>query len=117
MNCYNHTDRTGIAVCVNCGAVMCADCARRTEANKIVCSEQCAVASKATDIAITTIVSRMKRSSKANAWLAWSLGAIFGVFGIFFLPSDLFFAIYLLAPGVVFIGAGFWFSNIAKKSI
>jgi hypothetical protein len=116
MNCYNHPDRIGIAVCVNCGAAICDNCAKKTDANKNVCSELCAVASKATDSAIAMMASRVKRSSKANAWLLWVLGAVFGLCGVVFLSSDLFFAVYLLAACVVFVGGGFWFDNIAKKS-
>lgn len=115
MNCSTHTDRTGIAVCVNCGSVVCADCVIKSGDNKNVCSTQCAAASMAIDSAIKTIAARVKRSSKANSWVYWSLGAIFGILGAISKPIDLFLATYLLAASVVFIGAGFWYSNIAKK--
>jgi hypothetical protein len=117
MNCYTHTERAGVAVCVNCGAATCGECLRKTDASKNVCSEHCAVASNATDSAIAAIASRVKRSSGATAWFCWALGTIFIVLGSVSLLGDLFLAIYLLLASVVFIGVGFWFNNIAKKSI
>ena len=115
MNCHTHADRTGVAVCVNCGAGLCTDCCRKTDTRKNVCSEECAASAKAMDDAIHTIAARMGRSSNANAWFCWLLGAIFGVLGLFSLPHDLFLAVFLLAPCVVFIFVGFWYNNIARK--
>lgn len=115
MNCHTHADRTAMAVCVNCGAALCASCSRKTEAHKNVCSEQCAAASTASDNALSMVSVRMRRSGRASAWFCWSLGAIFGVLGLFSLRSDLFFAIYLLAPCVVFVSVGFWYNNIANR--
>jgi hypothetical protein len=117
MNCYTHTERAGIAVCMNCGAGICGECVQKTDTRKNVCSGHCAVASNTSDSAIAAIASRVKRSSKATAWLCWSLGAVFGVLGCILLPVNLIGALYLLPPAVIFIGTGFWQNSIAKKSI
>ena len=117
MNCYTHTERVGVAVCVSCGAAICSACVQKTGSGKNVCSTQCAVISGETDSAIAAIASRVTRSNKATAWFCWSLGAIFLILGGISILGDLFLAIYLLLAGVVSVGAGFWYSNIAKKSI
>lgn len=117
MHCYTHTNRTAGAICVNCGTALCADCTNKTDVRKNVCSSDCAASSMAMDRAINAIGARVRRSSKATAWFCWSLGVIFGVFGVFSIPTDMFFAVYLLAPCLVFIFIGFWYNNIEKRAI
>lgn len=117
MNCSIHNERAGVAVCVNCGAVICSDCVIRTSNNKNVCSELCSAASMSTDNTIRAIASASKRSSKATSRVYWSLGIIFAILGAIARSVDLFLTMYLLAACVVFIGAGFWYNNISKKTI
>jgi hypothetical protein len=119
MNCNTHTDRTALSVCVNCGAAMCKDCCKRTPANKLVCSSECAAASNVMDEAIATITSRSGKSSRATAWFCWLAGGLFGVLGGLYLlggGEDRAFAFYLLASFAVFMFIGFWFKRIGKQA-
>ena len=117
MNCYRHVDRAAVGVCVNCGAGVCTECVKKTATKKNACSDECVASSSATDGVLNTLAARIRRSSKATAWFCWSLGTIFGILGLFSLSKDLFFAIYLLAPCVVFVFVGFWYNSIGRKAV
>ncbi len=117
MNCINHSERTAVAVCVNCGAALCANCCKKTDTRKNVCSSECAASSIATDDAILMAVARSVRARKVVAWFCWLISAIFGVLGVAsLLGEDKFFAFYLLASCAVFIFTGSWYYRIGAKA-
>ena len=117
MNCTNHSERTAVAVCVNCGAALCADCCKKTDTRKNVCSSECAAYSMAIDDAVLMTAARSIRARKVLAWFCWLISVIFGVFGAAsLLGEDKFFAFYLLASCALFVFIGSWYYRIGTKA-
>ena len=119
MNCNTHTDRTAVAVCVNCGAAMCVDCCTRTVTRKHVCSPECAAAANAKDDTLAAIATRSRTTTRATAWFCWLLGALFGgVGGLYVLGGgeDRVMAFFFLASSAVTMFTGLWFRKIGRRA-
>jgi len=117
MQCTNHTDRSAVAVCVNCGSGLCPNCVTKTASGRHVCSANCGASSDALHAVISSIATRSIRTNKATAWFCWLLGALFGVLGgLSLFGGDYFLSAYLLASAAVFAFVGTWLARIARRA-
>jgi hypothetical protein len=116
MKCQAHQTEA-IAVCAYCGRALCADCAKPSVTQRMVCSDHCAASLTSDDRAMELVLQKSLQSARASAfysYLCGGLSAAAAVGAYFCLPSP--FLIYFTAGcSVVFIASGIWFGRIAKK--
>jgi hypothetical protein len=116
MKCSAHQIEA-VAVCVWCGRALCADCARPSPTQRMVCSDNCAAALTRADQAMELILQKSLQSARASAlysYLCGGLSLAAAVGAKFYLPSP--FLIYFTAGcGIVFIASGIWYGRIARK--
>jgi hypothetical protein len=116
MKCTMH-QAEAVAVCTYCGRALCADCAKPSATQRMVCSENCAAALARTDQALETILQKSYQSARASAFYSYLCGGLSAAAAIgahYYLPSP--FLIWFTAGcSVVFIASGIWFGRIARK--
>lgn len=116
MKCAAHNSEA-VAVCAYCGRALCADCAKPSATQRMVCSDHCAAALTRTDQALELILQKSLQSARASAfysYLCGGLSAAGAVGAYFYLPVP--FLIWFTAGcSVVFIASGIWYGRIAKK--
>jgi hypothetical protein len=116
MKCSTHQTEA-VAVCVFCGRALCADCAKPSATQRIVCSDHCAAALARADGAMELILQKSLQSARASAFYSYLCGGLSlaaAVGAKFYLPSP--FLIYFTAGcGIVFIATGIWYGRIARK--
>jgi hypothetical protein len=113
-----HTHQTGaIAVCAYCGRALCADCAKHSVTQRMVCSDNCAAALARNDKALQLILKKSLQSARVSAFYSYLCGGLSVAAAVgahFCLPSP--FLIYFTAGcSIVFIASGIWYGQIAKK--
>jgi hypothetical protein len=116
MKCLKH-DSEAVAVCAYCGRALCAECAKSSPTERMVCSENCATALARNDKALQLILQKSLQSARASAFYSYLCGGLSlaaAVGAHFYLPSP--FLIYFTAGcSVVFIASGIWYGRIARK--
>jgi len=117
MKCATHQTEA-VAVCAWCGRALCADCARPSATQRMVCSDSCAAALTRADRAMELILQKSLQSARASAfysYLCGGLSAAGAVGAYFYLPAP--FLIWFCAGcGAVFIASGIWYGRIARKN-
>jgi hypothetical protein len=117
MKCAKHQIEA-VAVCVYCGRALCADCAKSSATQRMVCSDACAAALTCADRAMELILQKSLQSARASAlysYLCGGLSAAGAVGAYFYLPSP--FLIWFCAGcSLVFIASGIWYGRIAQKA-
>jgi len=116
MKCPAH-QKEAVAVCAYCGRALCADCAKPSATQRMVCSDNCAAALTRADRAMELILQKSLQSARASAlysYLCGGLSLAAAVGAKFYLPSP-FLIWFTTGCGVVFIASGFWYGRIAKK--
>jgi hypothetical protein len=118
MKCTAHHSEA-IAVCAYCGRALCANCAKPSATQRMICSDNCAAALTRADKAMELILEKSLQSARASAFYSYLCGGLSlaaAVGAHFYLPSP--FLIYFTAGcSVVFIASGIWYGRIAKKQI
>ena len=116
MKCAKHQTEA-VAICVYCGRALCADCAKPSPTQRMVCSDHCAAALTRADRAMELILQKSLQSARASAlysYLCGTLSAAGAVGAHFYLPSP--FLIWFCGGcAVVFIASGIWYGRIARK--
>ena len=116
MKCATHQTEA-VAVCAWCGRALCANCAKPSATQRMVCSEHCAAALARADQAMELILQNSLQSARASAfysYLCGGLSAAGAVGAYFYLPSP--FLIWFCAGcSIVFITSGIWYGRIARK--
>ncbi len=116
MKCFAHQTEA-VAVCAWCGRALCAECAKPSATQRMVCSDNCAAALTRADRAMELILQKSLQSARASALYSYLCGglSVAGAVGAwFYLPSP--FLIWFCAGcGGVFIAAGFWYGRIAGR--
>jgi predicted nucleic acid-binding Zn ribbon protein len=116
MKCLTH-QAEAVAICAYCGRALCADCAKPSATQRMVCSDNCAAALARDDKAMQLILQKSEQSARASAfysYLCGGLSAAASVGAFFCLPSP--FLIWFTAGcSLVFIASGIWYGRIAKK--
>ena len=116
MKCATHHSEA-VAVCVFCGRALCADGAKPSATQRIVCSDHCAAAFTRADRAMELILQKSLQSARASAFYSYLCGGLSlaaAVGANFYRPSP--FLIYFTAGcGIVFIATGIWYGRIARK--
>jgi hypothetical protein len=116
MKCTAHHSEA-IAVCAYCGRALCANCAKPSATQRMICSDNCAAALTRADKAMELILEKSLQSARASAFYSYLCGGLSlaaAVGAHFYLPSP--FLIYFTAGcSVVFIASGIWYGRIAKK--
>jgi len=116
VKCAEHKAEA-IAICVHCGRALCADCAKPSATQRMVCSDACAMALLQSDRAIQLLLQKSAQSAQASAFYCYlcgglSLAAAVGAYFVLPLPFLIFFT---AACGVVFIISGIWYGRMAGK--
>jgi predicted nucleic acid-binding Zn ribbon protein len=118
MKCAAH-QAEAIAVCAYCGRAMCADCAKPSAMQRMVCSNNCAAALARADAAIQLILQKNLQNAKASAFYSFLCGGLSAAGAVgawFYLPVP--FLIWFCAGcSGVFIASGIWYARIARKQI
>src|SRR6267378_1967660 len=117
MNCRTHTDRSALAVCMGCGIALCEACRTTSARGRSVCSEKCAELVNGADEALSMVAAKMLRTNKVNAWFLWIAGTVFVITGIAFYRTMPGLSYFCFGLGAVFVLTGFWYGQVAKKSI
>jgi hypothetical protein len=116
MKCAAH-HAEAIAVCAYCGRALCADCAKPSSTQRMVCSDACATALSRDDKAMQLILQKSLQSARASAfycYLCSGLSAAGAVGAWFYLPSPFLIA-FTAGCSIVFIASGIWYGRIATK--
>jgi hypothetical protein len=117
MKCATHHSEA-VAVCVYCGRALCADCAKSSATQRMVCSDACAAALTCADRAMELILQKSLQSARASAlysYLCGGLSAAGAVGAYFYLPSP-FLIWFCDGCSLVFIASGIWYGRIAQKA-
>jgi hypothetical protein len=116
MKCVTHNSEA-IGICAYCGRALCADCAKPSATQRMVCSDDCSTALARGDAAMQLILQKSLQSARASAlysYLCGGLSAIAAVGAHYYLPSP--FLIWFTAGcSAVFIASGIWYGRIARK--
>ena len=116
MKCAAHQTEA-VAVCAWCGRALCADCAKPSPTQRMVCSDNCAAALARADRAMELILQKSLQSARASAFYSYLCGGLSAAGAVgahFYLPSP--FLIWFCAGcSLVFVASGFWYGRIAKK--
>jgi hypothetical protein len=116
MKCTPH-NAEAVAICAYCGRALCAECARPSASQRLVCSDSCAGFLARNDKAMQLILQKSLQSARASAFYSFLCGALSagGALGAkSYLPSP--FLIWFCAGcSVVFIASGIWYGFIARK--
>jgi hypothetical protein len=117
MKCATHHSEA-VAVCAWCGRALCADCAKPSPTQRMVCSDNCAAALTRADRAMELILQKSLQSAQASAFYSYLCGgfsAAGAVGAYFYLPAP--FLIWFCAGcSLVFIASGIWYGRIARKN-
>jgi len=117
MKCAAH-NAEALAVCSWCGKALCRDCAKTSESQRMVCSDQCAAALARESKAMDLVLQKSLQNTRASAFYFFLCGALTAAGGVgawFYLPSP--FLIWFCAGcTAVFIASGLWYLRIARKS-
>ena len=116
MKCTTHNSEA-VAVCAYCGRALCADCARSSPTQRMICSDACAAALAKNDRAIQLILQKSLQNAQASAlycYLCAGLSAAGAVGAQLYLPVP-FLVWFTAGCSVIFIASGIWYGRIAKK--
>jgi hypothetical protein len=117
MKCAAH-NAEAIAVCSWCGKALCRDCAKTSESQRMVCSDQCAAALTRESKAMDLILQKSLQNSRASAFYSFlcaglsAAGAI-GANSYMHVPFLIWFCV---GCAFVFTASGCWYLWIARKS-
>ena len=116
MKCLAHHSEA-IGICAYCGRALCADCAKSSAPERMVCSDICAATLARDDKAMQLILQKSVQSARASAFYSYLCGGLSAAGAVgawFYLPVP--FLIWFTAGcSLVFIATGIWFGRIAKK--
>ena len=118
MKCAAHHSEA-IAVCAYCGRGLCADCAKPSATQRMVCSDHCAAALTRDDKAMQLILQKSVQSARASAFYSYLCGglSLAGAVGAWFYLPVPFLVWFTAGCSVVFIASGIWYGRIARKQI
>ena len=118
MKCTTHQSEA-IAICAYCGRAMCADCAKPSATQRMVCSTHCADALTQADKAMAMILQKSLQSARASAFYSFLCGGLSaaGAVGAYFYLPVPFLVWFTAGCSLVFIASGIWYSRIARKQI
>ncbi|HEX2952769.1 MAG TPA: hypothetical protein VHR47_02150 [Bacillota bacterium] len=105
MNCYNHNDIPGVAICTSCGKALCKTCVQIT-GDILACSPECTAKLQNRDEVYSLSSKRSKLSLATTAFVYFAAGGLFLIFGIYYLFYFIPLGILLTGAGVVFVIAG-----------
>ena len=116
MKCAVHQSEA-VAVCAYCGRGLCADCARPSTTQRLVCSDSCAVALTRADTALELILQKSLQSARASAFYSYLCGglSVAGAVGAYFYLPVPFLVWFCAGCSVVFIASGIWYGRVAIK--
>lgn len=80
MKCSNHPQADALAVCVHCGAGVCADCAQKTPTRRTVCSAECAGALAETESTLAAIRRKTSGGHRLTGYFCAGAALVLGVF-------------------------------------
>src|SRR5271156_6944373 len=75
MKCLAH-HAEAVAVCAYCGRALCADCAKPSATQRMVCSDNCAAALTRDDKAMELILQKSLQSAQASAFYSYLCGGL-----------------------------------------
>src|SRR5271155_4761880 len=118
MKCAKHNSEA-VAVCAYCGRALCADCAKPSMAQRMVCSDNCATALARDDKAMQLILQKSLQNARASAFYSYLCGGLStaGAIGAWFYLPVPFLVWFTAGCSLVFIASGIWYARIARKQI
>ena len=116
MKCATH-NAEAVAVCAYCGRALCADCAKHSTTQRMICSDACAAALSRDDKAMQLILQKSLQSARANAFYCYLCGGLSaaGSAGAWFYLPVPFLIWFTTGCSLIFIASGMWYGRIAKK--
>ena len=75
MKCLTH-QAEAVAICAYCGRALCADCAKPSATQRMVCSDNCAAALARDDKAMQLILQKSEQSARASAFYSYLCGGL-----------------------------------------
>jgi hypothetical protein len=116
MKCAAHQSEA-VAVCAYCGRALCDNCAKPSNTQRMVCSDNCAAALMRNDKALESILQKSLQSARASAFYSYLCGGLSAAGAVgahFYLPVP-FLVWFTAGCSLVFIASGIWYGRIAKK--
>jgi len=116
MKCAAHHSEA-VAVCAYCGRALCADCAKSSTTQRMICSDACAAALANNEKAMQLILQKSLQSAQASAFycfLCAGLSAAGAIGAEIYLPEP-FLVWFTAGCSLVFIASGTWYGRIARK--
>jgi len=80
MKCANHPQADAIAICIHCGAGVCAGCARKTPAGRTVCSPECAKNLAEAESTLAAIRRKTQGGHRLTGYFCGGASAVLGIF-------------------------------------
>lgn len=116
MKCTAH-QAEAIAICTHCGRALCADCAKPSASQRIVCSDNCAAALTRADQAMDAILQKSLQSARASAFYSFLCGGLSaaGAIGAWFYLPVPFLVWFCAGCSLVFVASGIWYGRIARR--
>ncbi len=116
MKCVAHNHEAN-AVCTHCGRALCADCAKLSASQRMICSETCAIALTRNEQALAMILQKSFQSARASAFYSYLCGGLSaaGAVGAYYYLPVPFLVWFTSGCSVVFLASGIWYGRIAKK--
>ena len=116
MKCLAHNSEA-VAICAYCGRALCADCAKPSATQRMVCSDNCAAALMRNDKALELILQKSFQSARASAFYSYLCGGLSAAaaVGAWFYLHVLFLIWFTAGCSIIFIASGIWYGKIARK--
>ena len=117
MKCLKHGSIEAVAVCAYCGRALCTDCILSIDAQRLVCSSNCAEALSQAEQELRTVLQQNVRSAQASAFYCYLCGALSAGAAIvawFMLPSP-FLILFTAGCAVVLVLSGVWYGRAARR--
>ena len=82
MKCSNHPQADASAICMHCGAALCAGCADKTPTRRTVCSPGCAQALADNEAALAVIRRKTLGGHRLTGYFCCGAAAVLGVIAL-----------------------------------
>jgi hypothetical protein len=80
MKCFYHPETDALAICIHCGAGVCTNCARRSAAQRITCSDECAKALSETESVLVNLRLKTLGGHRLTGYFCAGAGLVLGLF-------------------------------------
>ena len=116
MKCAKHPQTEAHAICIHCGAGVCADCIARTPSRRIACSPECAKALAEAEAALNAIRRKTLGGHRLTGYFCCGAALILGAFALLTALDRQWAVFALQLPLALGLGiSGFFYLRLAGR--